>query len=34
MRISVSNYATTEADVDASVESILAAARTQPIAVS
>jgi glutamate/tyrosine decarboxylase-like PLP-dependent enzyme len=34
MRISVSNYATTDADVDASVGSILAAARTQPIAVS
>ncbi|HEY4610796.1 MAG TPA: hypothetical protein VIH06_16375, partial [Ilumatobacteraceae bacterium] len=34
MRISVSNYATTEADVDASVASILAAARTQAVAVS
>ena len=31
MRISVSNYSTTEADVEASVASILAAARSQPV---
>jgi glutamate/tyrosine decarboxylase-like PLP-dependent enzyme len=33
MRISVSNYSTTEADVEASVESILSAARTTAIPV-